>query len=198
MHVAVLCGGKGTRLGEPIKCLAEVAGRPFMDWKLEQLERCGATRVTLIVGPFFREFFRRYGSSVEYRTDSQAGIRAALDGWRGWWTWGDTLLEQPLVGENVCFVVPGEHIAGLWLDAGLYHGPGPWRMEVTAATPWQINTPTDLMRCNEDLLRYGVTVRDRGVGGSPVGVGVHHEPDADAWRDRRDGVGTTRSRQRGW
>ncbi len=157
MHVAVLCGGRGTRLGVPIKCLAEVAGRPFMDWKLEQLERCGATHVTLFVGPFFFPFHRRYGSRVEYRTDAQAGVRDALGAWDGWWTWGDTLLEQPLEGDGVCFVVPGDHIAGLWLDAGLYHGRGPWQMRETAARPWHINTPTDLGETGAYLLRHGIT-----------------------------------------
>lgn len=156
MHVAVLCGGKGTRLGEPIKCLAEVAGRPFMDWKVEQLERCGATRLTLVVGPFLTAFYRRYGSRFEYRTDAQEGVREALGSWRGWWTWGDTLLEQPLDGEGVCFVVPGLHIAGLWLDAGLYHGPGPWRMQETAARPWHINTPTDRGVTDAHLRRHGL------------------------------------------
>lgn len=127
-----------------------------MDWKLEQLERCGATDVTLVCGPFLADFHRRYGSRVEYRPDTQQGVRAALGVWDGWWTWGDTLLEQPLTGDDVCFVVPGEHIAGLWLDAGLYHGPGPWQMRETRATPIQINTPDDLMRCNENLLRHGI------------------------------------------
>lgn len=158
MHVAILCGGKGTRLGAPVKCLAEVAGKPFMDWKLEQVERLGATYVVLIVGPFLKEFHKRYGSRVEYLPDAQTGIRNALGRWSGWWTWGDTLLEQPFDGENVCYVTPGEHIAGLWLDAGLYHGTGPWTMKETSARPWQINTPNDLARCSETLLRHSQSV----------------------------------------
>jgi len=156
VHVAVLCGGKGTRLGEPIKCLAEVAGRPFMDWKVEQLERHGATHLTLVVGPFFSEFHRRYGSRFEYRTDAQGGIRAAIGGWRGWWTMGDVLLDQRLEGDGVCFVRAGEQIAGLWLDCGLYHGPGPWQMVPTAAVPWHINTRADMEKTGAHLRRHGL------------------------------------------
>lgn len=158
MRVAVLCGGKGTRLGEPVKCLTEVAGRPFMDWKIEQLERCGATDIVLYCGPFITEFATRYGSRVAYRPDDQQGISEALGWWDGWWTMGDVLLEQPLEGENVVYVVPGAQIAGLWLDAGLYHGQGPWLMKETAARPWHINTPDDLARCSENLLRHSQSV----------------------------------------
>jgi len=156
VHVTVLCGGKGTRLGEPIKCLTEVAGRPFMDWKLEQLELLGASSVTLVVGPFLREFSARYGSTVGYRADSQSGIRDALGDVDGWWAMGDVLLDQPLEGVGVMFVRPGVQIAGLYLDCGLYHGPGPWRMEWTEAVPYHINTPSDLEKTGAHLRRHGL------------------------------------------
>jgi hypothetical protein len=172
VHVAVLCGGKGTRLGLPIKCLAEVAGRPFMDWKLEQLEGFGA-QATLLCGPFFGEFSKRYGNRVTYMPDAQRGVAEAIKGWDGWWTWGDTLLDQPLLGENVCYVVPGSHIAGLWLDAGLYHGEGPWQMQETRARPLTINTPQQLGETGATLRRHGITGRDSGVERTPVGVGLH-------------------------
>ncbi len=151
MRVAVLCGGKGTRLGEPVKCLTEVAGRPFMDWKLEQLERLGATAVTLVVGPH-EQAFARYGLPMV--ADPQEGIQAALAacGVNAWWTMGDVLLEQPLVGVGeIVFVRPGTQVGGLWLDCGLYRGRGPWQMVETAAVPHHINTPDDLAECEAYL-----------------------------------------------
>lgn len=164
MHVAVLCGGKGTRLGAPVKCLVEVAGRPWMDWKLEQLAQHGATRVTLFVGPHLNAFYRRYGPTVEYRTDPQHGIRAALGTWHGWWTMGDVLLDQPFVGTNVMFVRPGTQIAGLYLDCGLYHGMGPWVMQPTDAVPLDCNTPSALGEADAYLRRHGLARRDPQVG----------------------------------
>ncbi len=149
--VAVLCGGKGTRLGEPIKCLTEVAGRPFMDWKLDQLARMGATDVTLIVGPFERQFARY---DLPMIADPQEGVQRALPRlWPWWWTMGDVLLEQEMHdgARDVCFVNRGTQIGGLWLDCGLYHGRGPWQMVETTARPYHINTPDDLAECETYL-----------------------------------------------
>lgn len=53
-HAVVLAGGLGTRLspvlkGQP-KVLAPLAGRPFIDWKLDEFARNGITHVTLLLG----------------------------------------------------------------------------------------------------------------------------------------------------
>lgn len=54
MECIVLAGGLGTRLrgvvGELPKCLAPVAGRPFLAWMLENLELCGFTHIILSLG----------------------------------------------------------------------------------------------------------------------------------------------------
>lgn len=157
LPVLVLCGGRGTRLPAPIKCLTPILGRPFMDYKLDQLERLGATRIDLICGPYRRDFKRRYGKRVMTWADPQLGIRNALGTWDGWWTWGDTLLEQAPAHPNACYVAPGVHIAGLWIDAGLYHGRGPWTMVEATDRPHHINTLADLARTEAylaDLSRH--------------------------------------------
>ena len=52
--VAVLCGGKGTRIasiaGDLPKALLPVAGRPFIERQLRWLASSGATRVVLLTG----------------------------------------------------------------------------------------------------------------------------------------------------
>lgn len=54
LEVVVLAGGEGTRLrsvaGSLPKALVEVAGRPMLDWKLDQLAQAGAVRIHLLVG----------------------------------------------------------------------------------------------------------------------------------------------------
>lgn len=162
MRVAVLCGGRGTRLGEPIKCLTEVAGRPFMDWKLEQLERMGASKVVLWCGPYVDEFRQRYGSRCDYDWDDQQGIGPLVDKMTDGihWTMGDVLLEQPLewLAYPTMYVRRDDNpnIAGLYLDCGLYFGKRNFRMVETWAQPWHINTPEDLRRCDENLRRLSV------------------------------------------
>jgi NDP-sugar pyrophosphorylase family protein len=50
----ILAGGLATRLGvltqATPKSLLPVAGRPFIDWQLERLQRCGMLRVVLCIG----------------------------------------------------------------------------------------------------------------------------------------------------
>lgn len=57
LPVAVLCGGKGTRLGaltkDKPKILVEVAGRPFLHWLLKCLDSAGIGRVILFAGPHY-------------------------------------------------------------------------------------------------------------------------------------------------
>jgi len=59
----VLCGGAGTRLrsvtGETPKSLATVAGRPFLELLLRQLQRHGFSRVLMAVG-YQREMIRTH------------------------------------------------------------------------------------------------------------------------------------------
>lgn len=54
MEAIILAGGMGTRLAARLrglpKPMAPVAGRPFLEILLRQLERCGCTRVLLSVG----------------------------------------------------------------------------------------------------------------------------------------------------
>ena len=53
-QAVILVGGRGTRLG-PLtdaipKPLADVAGRPFLDWLIEEVARFGFERITLLAG----------------------------------------------------------------------------------------------------------------------------------------------------
>jgi GTP:adenosylcobinamide-phosphate guanylyltransferase len=163
MRVAVLCGGKGTRLGEPIKCLTEVAGRPFMDWKIEQLEWAGATDIQLLCGPYEKEFRKRYGARVwKVTPDNQSGVANALRVVNhGWWTWGDTLIAVRLwaPNESVMLVTrhPSANLAGIWLVVGLYYVKRLHRLIETKHGPYHINTREDLEATDAHIRRHGIT-----------------------------------------
>jgi D-glycero-alpha-D-manno-heptose 1-phosphate guanylyltransferase len=67
MEAIVLAGGLGTRLASRLegipKALAPVAGRPFLQILLGQLQRAGVTRVLLSVGHLHHTIESRFGSS---------------------------------------------------------------------------------------------------------------------------------------
>jgi NDP-sugar pyrophosphorylase family protein len=79
MSVAVLCGGKGTRIaaiaGDLPKALVLVNGTPFLDHQLRWLRRSGAVDVVLLTGyraERIREFAgdgARYGLQIRYSDD---------------------------------------------------------------------------------------------------------------------------------
>ena len=63
-QAALLVGGRGTRLG-PLtdampKPLAPVAGRPFLDWQIEEVARHGFARITLLAGYRAEQIVARY------------------------------------------------------------------------------------------------------------------------------------------
>ena len=65
----ILCGGLGTRLqsvliGRP-KSMAEIAGRPFLEWLLLALRRQGVTRVTLATGHLGEQLRDHLGTGAE-------------------------------------------------------------------------------------------------------------------------------------
>ncbi len=94
MQAVVLAGGLATRMRphtETVpKVLLEVAGRPFVEWQLEKLARCGFSRVLLCVA-YLGEQVRshvgdgsRFGLRVEYADEgprllgTAGAVRAAL------------------------------------------------------------------------------------------------------------------------
>lgn len=67
MEAIVLAGGLGTRLASRLngipKPMAPIAGRPFLEILLGQIERAGCTRALLSVGHLREKIQERFGSS---------------------------------------------------------------------------------------------------------------------------------------
>ena len=100
--VCILAGGLGTRLAGSSacrpKCLAEIDGRPFLEYQLELLARHGVTRVVLCVGHLGDRVEERigpalFGITVRYSHDDQ-GLNGTL---------GAIKKASPLLGD--CFLV---------------------------------------------------------------------------------------------
>jgi NDP-sugar pyrophosphorylase family protein len=113
--VAVLAGGLGTRMAKRTgprlpKALLEVAGRPFIDFKLAQLAQEGATRVVMLLGHGAEAIAEHVGDGAAYGIDIEmlpdgdvllgtgGAVRRALPllGDVFWVTYGDTFLRVPM------------------------------------------------------------------------------------------------------
>ncbi|MEA2532358.1 MAG: N-acetyl-alpha-D-muramate 1-phosphate uridylyltransferase [Actinomycetota bacterium] len=120
--VAVLAGGLGTRMAKRTgprlpKALLEVAGRPFIDFKLGQLAEEGATRVVMLLGHGAGAIAEHvgdgaaYGLDIEILHDGEAllgtggAVRRArpLLGEAFWVTYGDTFLQVPMAEVEEAF-----------------------------------------------------------------------------------------------
>lgn len=113
--IAILAGGLGTRVamiagGSLPKALLPVADAPFIDHKLHEVKRLGATRVVLLLGHGADQIVTHVGTGEQFGVELECVLdgprllgtggalkRAAdqLDE-RVWVTYGDTLLDANL------------------------------------------------------------------------------------------------------
>ena len=108
MPVAILCGGKGTRLS-PLtdhlpKSLVDVCGQPFIVRQLELLKRHGYTEIVLLIHHLGRQIMdvigdgSRFGVDVSYSEDGRHLPHPDQAIWQSsaWW------------GYEACFVLYGD------------------------------------------------------------------------------------------
>src|SRR3569623_1285788 len=109
MDAVILCGGRGTRLRSEVpdlpKPLAPIAGKPFLSWQLDYLEREGCERVVLCAGygaDLIEQFAAARSGSPELlisRETSALGTGGALRLSRRFLTDGAFVL---LNGDSIC------------------------------------------------------------------------------------------------
>ena len=104
--VAILCGGRGTRLGaltaDRPKCLVEVAGRPFLAWQMEWLAAQGFSDIVLFCGWMGPEISKYFSGNVWSGT-----IQYAFDGEKPLGTGGCLCAQRLLLGPEF-FVLNGD------------------------------------------------------------------------------------------
>lgn len=168
----ILAGGLGTRLAPLIrdlpKPLAQVAGRPFLTYLLEQVQAAGCTNVILSIGHLghlIEEYFgdgHQYGLQLRYvRELKPLG------------TGGAVALARPLLDATTCLVLNGDSYCPLDLAALLaYHRrQGAWATIAAA----QVTDPTlygQLGLAADDTI---IDFREKGESAGPgyVNVGIY-------------------------
>jgi hypothetical protein len=183
---AVLCGGTGGRLlgDNPNvlqKCCVEVAGKPFLQWRIEQLLSCGykdlhfitkgryAAEVKITVGDYPVHIEDISGDKFQaagYAAELGKGDAVCIVN-------GDTWIEvppyYPAIHPTPLMLVcpPGDQKPNVqvgtsgppnYLDAGVYwinnEWPQIWHHMVTFDRPYHLNTPKDKVELDAHLRRY--------------------------------------------
>ena len=168
METIVLAGGLGTRLrgviGEIPKCMAPVAGKPFLQYQLEWLSRFNISHVVLSVG-YLREQVidfvngREWPFKISYAVEREplgtgGGIRLALQKCRG----------------NKVYVLNGDTFYNVNLKALTFTAPvtlalKPMRdFDRYGAVDWDgdlVNAFHEKKYCAEGLINGGVYAIDR-------------------------------------
>jgi NDP-sugar pyrophosphorylase family protein len=118
--VAILAGGRATRLGQLAadlpKALIPVAGRPFVDHQLALLRRTGVRRVVFCVGHLGDRIEAHVGDGSRYGL----AVTYAYDGERLLGTGGAVRRALPLLG-RLCYVLYGDAYLDIDYAAVLEH-----------------------------------------------------------------------------
>ena len=89
MKVIIMAGGKGTRIAsvksDVPKPMIPIAGKPILEWQIENLKACGLTDITLVTGYLgcvIQEYFgdgSKFGAKISYFVeDTPLGTAGAL------------------------------------------------------------------------------------------------------------------------
>lgn len=184
LPVAVLAGGRGTRLGARVddvpKPLVEVAGEPFLLHSLRRLAGSGIERVVLCVGYMGERVEvtvgrRRFGMEVAYSYDGP-GLDGTLGALR---RAGDLLGERFLVlyGDTI-LTVDYRDLAGSWEQSALpsvmavLQNHGRWGVSNTAVRDGRV------VAHDKEAPAPEMTWIDYGVGGLTAEALWGSDPDA--------------------
>ena len=121
MEAVVLAGGLGTRLRSVVhdipKCMAPVAGEPFLGYVLDWLSRYGITRVVLSVG-YLKESIMEWISGQDYPFEIDYAVEETPLG-----TGGGIKLALSKCRERKVIVVNGDTFFPVDLDAIPFDAP---------------------------------------------------------------------------
>lgn len=150
MQAVIMAGGKGTRLkaitnDEIPKPMAPVAGRPILEWQIEQLREQGVTDIVLIIGHLgekIREYFgdgASFGVSLHYIVETTPlGTAGALS------------LLPPFLRESTFLLVFGDVLFQIDLDRMLRFHREREALVTLFAHPNSHPFDSDLLICNEE------------------------------------------------
>lgn len=164
MKAVILAGGLGERLrpvvSEVPKSMAEVLGKPFLKWQIEQLKKFGVREVVISIGYMgdkIKGYFgdgRRFGVSIEYAEEREplgtgGGLRNA---------------SRYLVGEQRFLVASGDTYLDLDFPAFLKFHEEKRAMITMALARREKPSKSGCVRVDEEDRITKFVERERGAG----------------------------------
>jgi len=168
--VAILCGGMGTRLrsvlGERPKVLAEVDGRPFLDFLIETIVAQGFQRIVLCTGQG-RDQIRRHVSGQTYGAEVLFSEETSPLG-----TGGALRLCRPHIQTDRLLLLNGDSYTDLPLDAFCRMGDGSHRIQL-AVVPAHGRDDAGNVNVNEQGLVTGFHEKSPGTAPGYISAGIY-------------------------
>ena len=128
--VGVLCAGRGTRFGSA-KQLADLNGRPMVQWAMDAALASGLRPIVAVVGPGAAKIEAVLGQGIDVVraprarfgiAHSLAALVRSLEGWRQVGAVCVGLADQPLVGADAYLRLVAAYDAGATFAVATYGG----------------------------------------------------------------------------
>lgn len=180
--VAILCGGKGTRLGDLArdtpKSLVRVAGYPFLHHQLTLLNRKGVERVVLCIGHLGGQIVdyagdgSRWGLHIDYSDEGDlalgtaGAIRQALPllGDKFLTLYGDSYLDAVDYREVAAWLDFSSAVRTIWKD-GTDYGLNGFRASAVPVSGYNVTDIIDsIWRLNRGVTTVNATERYHEIG----------------------------------
>lgn len=170
--VCILAGGRGTRLGSITddipKPMVQVAGRPFIDWLLDQMQDEGFTEAVLLIGykgDILREHVgdgSTFGLSVRYSDDGPTPIG----------TLGAIRKALPLLGADVPVLYGDTYLTVPFRDVVAAHTSSSAEATMTVLRNRGAGDASNAVVVGDSVIAYGKNPAPEGADWIDYGFSV--------------------------
>lgn len=168
----ILAGGKGTRLSSVVqdrpKPMAEVEGRPFIEWLIRQLRAQGITRIILSTGYMAETFEAYFGSGRRLGVEMVYSREEAPLG-----TGGALRLALPHVRSENVLVMNGDSFCGFALDDMLRSQQTHKARATLLLTPMQSTDRYGAVETDENGAVIAFREKQAGMGAGNISAGIY-------------------------
>ena len=172
ISVAILAGGLGTRLRAAVadrpKVLAEINGRPFLDYLLDQLSKAGCRSVVLCTGYLGEQIYTAFGENYDNRLQLCYSREQQPLG-----TGGALRLALPLMASNPILVMNGDSFCAADLTA-FWQGYRSSRADAAMLLTWVAHAQRyGSVKLNDDGIVIEFAEKNQESGPCWINAGIY-------------------------